>query len=40
MQKYVNGDPKRKKTRLREIYFEEFREHFWEKPSKYHIYKY
>lgn len=38
MQKYIDGDPAGKKTKLGEMFFEEFKEHFWEKPSKYHIY--
>ena len=40
MKKYVDGDPKGKKTRLGEMFFDEFSELFWEKPRKYHIYKY
>jgi Myb/SANT-like DNA-binding domain len=40
MKKYVDGDPKGKKTRLGETFFKEFKELFWEKPRKYHIYKY
>jgi len=40
MQKYVNGEPGEKKSRLGEMFFEKFSEHFWEKPRKYHyIYK-
>lgn len=40
MLKYVEGDPKGKKSRLGEIYFREFNERFWEKKCKYRIYKY
>ena len=40
MQKYVDGNPTGKKTKLGEMFFEDFVDHFWEKPSKYHRYKY
>jgi len=40
MQKYLDGISGGKKTRLGEMFFEEFKDHFWEKPHKHHIYKY
>jgi hypothetical protein len=34
MEKFINGDPKGKKTKNGEKYYFEFVDEFWKKPSK------
>lgn len=37
---YLTGSPRGKSTTLGVKFYEEFKTHFWEKPSKYEYYIY